>query len=98
MYKVFLIVVTMALITVLNGCAAVPVYNIVSTGDIFSILLLNGAQLLVGIVLMYYSWTEAKKQNRNHWLWLILTFFFGLLSAAILILFLKKVPSHDTTQ
>ena len=51
--------------------------------------------LLVGLVLMYYTWEEAAKQNRNRWLWVTLTFLFGLIPAVILILYLKEVPPKN---
>jgi RsiW-degrading membrane proteinase PrsW (M82 family) len=76
----------------LSGCASVPIYNMARTGN-FGII--NPLGLLIGIVLIYYSWIEAKKQNRNPWTWVILTFLFGLFPAVILILFLKKVPIPD---
>lgn len=77
----------------LTGCASVPIYNLAKSGQIG---IFNPVGLLIGVVLMYYTWVEAKKKNRNALGWLTLTFLFGLIPAVILIIYLKDLPQERT--
>jgi len=78
-------------IFLLSGCAGASAYSVATTGNIG----FNPLGIIVGLVLMYYTWEEAKKQNRNRWIWITLTFLFGLIPAVILILYLKEVPPKN---
>jgi len=40
---------------------------------------------LIGLGMAWYCWVEAKRMNRNKWLWSLAGLFFGLIPLAILV-------------
>ena len=75
-----------------SGCASVGLINLARTGEIG---IINPLGVIIGLGIMWYCWTEAKRKNRNPWVWLLLGFLFGLIPFAVLV-YLKDLPANQS--
>ena len=78
----------------MSGCASGSIIHYSRSG---SLGIINPIGFIIGCCLAWYCWVEAKRKNRNEWIWLILGILFGFLPLFILV-YLKDLPSGENYQ
>jgi len=78
----------------ISGCASLPIVNYARSGHIG---IFNPIGFFIGCGLAWYCWVEAKRKNRNEWLWLILGILFGFIPLFVLV-YLKDLPKEKQVQ
>ena len=90
-YKFYTLIVSLSFI---SGCASAPIVNYARSGNLG---IINPIGFIIGSCLAWYCWVEAKRKNRNEWLWLILGILFGFIPLFILV-YLKDLPDEKQAQ
>ncbi len=76
-------------VLIINGCSSMALYDFARGGEIG---LIKPFALIIGLGIMWYCWVEAKRKNRNPWIWLLSGFLFGLIGLLVLV-YLKDLPA-----